>query len=58
MGPFIDLKDGSLGFEVSDDTLMSSNGDLMTNCGGGMALDLNTGELHIISGLSDDDDDY
>ena len=54
---FFDLDDGDFGIELSGGMLMDSEGDLMTRMGGNMALDLNTGELHIVSALSDDDDD-
>ena len=53
---FFDFDDGDYGIELSDDMLMDSEGDLMTRMSDNMALDLNTGELHFVSGLSSDDD--
>lgn len=53
---FFDFDDGDNGIELSDDMLMDSEGDLMTRMSDNMALDLNTGELHFVSGLSSDDD--
>lgn len=56
---FLDLESGELGFSMGNDTLMSSDGHLMSQVSDSSALDLDTGELHLISsfGLDDDDDD-
>ena len=68
MGAFLDLNDGSLGF-FSGGTGMNEDGHLFSQVGGNAALDLNTGELHLVSmsgddgynawdpGVDDDDDD-
>ena len=42
---------GNIGFD--------SDGDMMMRMGDGLAMDMDTGELHIVSGWDDDDDrDY
>lgn len=58
-GAFLDLESGELGFSMGDDTLMSSDGNLMSWVSDSSALDLETGELHLIAsfGFDDDDDD-
>lgn len=56
MGIFSDLENGDVGFEMSDDMLMNSDGDLMMRMGDNMALDLDTGDLHFVLGLSDNDE--
>ena len=59
MGTFLDMEDGDIGFELSGDMLMDSDGDLMMRMGDNMALDLDSGDIHFVSGLSsrDSDDD-
>ena len=36
---------------------MDSDGDLLMRMGDNMAMDMDSGELHIISGWSDDEDE-
>ena len=51
-----DINDGDFIFG-SGDTGFDSNGHMMHNMGGGMAMDMETGDLHFVSGWDDDDDD-
>ena len=44
-----DLNDGDLIFG-SGDTRFDSDGHMMHSMGGGMAMDMETGDLHIVSG--------
>ena len=53
MGVFLDLNDGSLGF-FSGCAGMNEDGDLFSRVGGNAALDLNTGELHLVATTGDD----
>ena len=56
MGSFFDYTDGDFVFFGSGDMAMDANGDLMLRMGDSMAMDMETGELHIISCWPDDDD--
>ena len=55
--PFFDFSDGSFVFNTSDNMTVNSNGDLMMRMGDHMALDLSTGDLHMVSSWSFDDDE-
>lgn len=54
---FFDIDDGDFGFSISDDMGMDSDGDLMMRVGNSMAMDIESGELHMVSDWDDDDDD-
>jgi len=41
----------------SDNIAIDSDGDLLIRMGDDMAMDMDSGELHIISGWSNDEDD-
>lgn len=56
-GAIFNFNKGDLIFRTSDDKGMDSNGDLYTRTGDNMAMNLNTGELHITSSWSSDDDE-
>lgn len=62
MKPVFDFSDGDYCYEISDNMLMDSDGNLMQNMGGGMAMDMNSSELHIMDGSSSysnhDEDDW
>ena len=60
-----DLDDGEFLYQMDDDYALGSDGHIVQNAGGGMGMDLNTGEFHMTSGwesvddqLWDDDDDF
>ena len=52
-----DYNDGDFGYQLSDDLAMDSDGHLMMRMGDNMAMDMNSGDLHIVSGWNDDDED-
>lgn len=41
---------------MSDDMGMDSDGDMMMRVGDNMAMDMDSGELHMVSGWDDDND--
>ena len=45
-----DMEDGDFLMKVSGDMLMDSEGNLMQVVGDNMALDLDSGELHLMGG--------
>ena len=53
---FFDYEDGDFIHILSDSIAMDSDGHMMTRMGDSMALDMDSGELHIISGWLDDED--
>ena len=55
---FFDFFKGKFGFKMSDDMGMDSDGDMMMRVGDNMAMDIDSGELHMVSGWDDDDDDH
>ena len=54
--PF-DYSEGEYIVPVSDNMAMNSDGDLMMRMGNGMAMDLDSGDLHFVSGWDDEDED-
>lgn len=54
---FYDYDDGDLAHAISDNMAIDSNGDFLMRMGDNMAMDMDSGELHFISGSSDDNDD-
>lgn len=58
MGPlFFDFEDGDSVFPVSDHMGIDSDGHMMTRMGGNMAMDMDSGELHMVSGWPEREDD-
>lgn len=61
MGDIFDVEDGDFLIKMSDNMMMDSEGHLMQSFGSGMAMDMDTGELHMTMGdsssLFDEDDD-
>ena len=55
---FFDVSEGKFGFDFSDDMGMDSDGNMMMRVGDNMAMDMDSGELHFVSGWNDDDDDW
>ncbi|MDE5698949.1 MAG: hypothetical protein K2I96_16355 [Lachnospiraceae bacterium] len=53
---FFDYKDGDFIHILSDSIAMDSDGHMMTRMGDSMALDMDSGELYIVSGWLDDED--
>ena len=54
---FFDYDDGNFAHTFSDNMAIDSDGDLLMRMGDNMAMNMDSGELHIISGWSDDEDD-
>lgn len=56
-GPVYDYENGEYIYSTSDDLGMSSDGHMMMRMSDDMAMDMDTGELHMVSGWDRDDDD-
>lgn len=54
---FFDFDGGNFAYAVSDDMAIDSEGNLLMRMGDNFAMDMNSGELHIISAWYDDDED-
>lgn len=52
---FFDHDDGEFLYSLSDDTAVSFDGRLMMRADDNLAMDLETGDLHMISGWAKDD---
>ena len=46
---FFDFDDGDFAHTISSNMAIDSDGDLLMRMGDNMAMDMNSGELHIIS---------
>lgn len=53
---FFDFFKGKFGFKMSVDMGMDSDGNMMMRVGDNMAMDMDSGELHMVSGWDDDND--
>ena len=57
MGNYFDYTTGEFGFNMGDDSmLMDQEGGLLMRTSDISAIDLETGELHIISSFDDDEE--
>ena len=54
---FFDYDYGDFSYSISDNMSIDSDGDLLIRMGDNMAMDMDSGELHIISGWSNEEDD-
>lgn len=54
---FYDYDDGDFAHVLSDAMAINSDGELMMRMGDTMAMDMGSGELHMISGWPNDEDD-
>lgn len=54
---FFDYDDGDFAHAISENIAIDSDGDLLMRMGDNMAMDMGTGDLHFVSGWSDDEDD-
>ena len=54
---FFDYGGGDFAHTISDNMAIDFDGDLLMRMGENMAMDMDSGEFHIISGWSDDEDD-
>ena len=53
-GPFIDFDDGGLSLPLSDNLAIDSEGHTLLRMSENMALDADTGDVHLISGWTTD----
>ena len=53
---FFDYDDGDFAYTISNNMAIDSDGDLLMRMGDNMAMNMVPGDLHFISGWSDDDD--
>ena len=49
--------DGDFIHTISDNTAIDSDGNLLMRMGDNMAMDMVTGDLHFVSGWSDNEDE-
>ncbi len=54
--PIFDLDDDDFVFPLSNGMAMDSNGDLMIRLSSNMALDLESGDLHMVMGWDEEED--
>lgn len=54
---FFDYDDGDFAHAISDNMAIDSDGNILMRMGNNIAMDVDSGELHIISSWSNDDDD-
>lgn len=53
---FFDYDDGNFAHAVSRSMAIDSDGDLLMRMGDNMAMDMDSGDIHFISGWLDDND--
>ena len=58
MSNIFDYDDGDFIFATSDSTGFDSDGDLIMRLGDNLAMDMDTGEIHMVSDWGDEDDDW
>ena len=51
-----DFDDGDFIMETSENTGMDTEGNLMMRLGDRLALDVDSGDIHMVSGWQDDDE--
>ena len=54
---FFDYEDCDFGFAISDNIALDSDGNMMLRMSDNMAMDMDSGDIHFISGWSNDDDE-
>ena len=54
---FFDFEDRDFAFSISDNMAIDSDGDLMMRMGNNMAMDMDTGDIHMISSWPNNDDE-
>ena len=54
---FFDYDDEDFAHAISDNMAIDSDGNILMRMGNNIAMDVDSGELHIISSWSNDDDD-
>lgn len=54
---FFDFDDGDFVHQISDNMAIDDEGNLMMKIGNNKAMDMDSGELHNVSGWPDEEDD-
>ena len=54
--PIFDYDDGDFIFNTSGNIAFDSDGNMMMRMSDNMAMDLDSGDIHIVSSWTDDDD--
>ena len=54
--PIWDFEDGDFIMDMGGDMGLDSDGNMMIKIGSDIAMDIETGDLHIVSGWDDEDD--
>lgn len=57
MTNFFDYEDGNFAHTISDNMAIDSDGNMLMRMGDTMAMDMETGDIHFISGWSAEDED-
>ena len=57
LGPIFNLDDGEIICPISDDMAIDSEGNMFLRMGDCLALDMDSGELHITSCWPDEEDE-
>lgn len=62
MRPIFDIEDGDFLVKTSDNMAYDSEGNVMMKIGRNMAMDMDSGDIHFVSGWSsfdsDDEDEF
>ena len=62
MRPIFDIEDGDFLVKTSDNMAYDSEGNMMMKIGCNMAMDMDSGDIHFVSGWSsfdsDDEDEF
>jgi hypothetical protein len=62
MRPIFDIEDGDFLVKTSDNMAYDSEGNMMMKIGRNMAMDMDSGDIHFVSGWSsfdsDDEDEF
>lgn len=53
---FFDYDDGDFAYKISDNMAIDSDGNMLMRMGDNSAVDMETGEMHFVSGWNDDDE--
>ena len=54
---FFDYDNGDFGYSISDNMRMDFDGNIMMRMSANMAMEMGSGDIHMISSWSPDDDD-
>lgn len=54
---FFDYDDGDFAYSISNNMAVNSKGDLLMRMNNNTAINMDTGNIHIISSRRDEDDD-